>query len=65
MHYQPLVSLADRRNVGAETLVRWNHPDHGMLLPAQFIQLAEDKDTIRPIGAVARTGVPPGEWWQQ
>ena len=33
IHYQPLVSLADRRIVGAEALVRWNHPDHGMLLP--------------------------------
>ena len=48
--YQPLVSLADRRIVGAEALVRWNHPDHGMLLPAQFIQLAEDNGTILPIG---------------
>jgi diguanylate cyclase (GGDEF)-like protein/PAS domain S-box-containing protein len=48
--YQPLVSLADRRIVGAEALVRWNHPDHGLLLPAQFIQLAEDNGTILPIG---------------
>jgi EAL domain-containing protein (putative c-di-GMP-specific phosphodiesterase class I) len=48
--YQPLVSLADRRIVGAEALVRWNHPDHGVLLPAQFIQLAEDNGTILPIG---------------
>ena len=40
--YQPLVSLGDRRIVGAEALVRWNHPDHGLLLPEQFIQLAED-----------------------
>ncbi len=48
--YQPLVSLADRRIVGAEALVRWNHPDHGILLPGQFIQLAEDNGTILPIG---------------
>jgi diguanylate cyclase (GGDEF)-like protein/PAS domain S-box-containing protein len=48
--YQPLVSLADRRIVGAEALVRWNHPEHGLLLPAQFIQLAEDNGTILPIG---------------
>ena len=33
VHYQPLVSLADRHILGAEALVRWNHPDHGMLLP--------------------------------
>jgi diguanylate cyclase (GGDEF)-like protein/PAS domain S-box-containing protein len=48
--YQPLVSLADRRIVGAEALVRWNHPEHGILLPAQFIQLAEENGTILPIG---------------
>ncbi len=48
--YQPVVSLGDRRIVGAEALVRWNHPDHGVLLPAQFIQLAEDNGTILPIG---------------
>jgi len=50
VHYQPLVSLADRRIVGAEALVRWNHPDHGILLPAQFIKLAEDNGTILEIG---------------
>jgi diguanylate cyclase (GGDEF)-like protein/PAS domain S-box-containing protein len=50
IHYQPLVSLTDRRILGAEALVRWNHPDHGMLLPSQFIQLAEDNGTILTIG---------------
>jgi diguanylate cyclase (GGDEF)-like protein/PAS domain S-box-containing protein len=46
IHYQPLVSLVDRRIVGAEALVRWNDPDHGMLLPGQFIKLAERNGTI-------------------
>ena len=50
VHYQPLVSLADRHILGAEALVRWNHPDHGMLLQDEFIQLAEDNGTILPIG---------------
>jgi EAL domain-containing protein (putative c-di-GMP-specific phosphodiesterase class I) len=50
VHYQPVVSLTDRRIVGAEALVRWAHPDHGILLPAHFIQLAEDNGTILPIG---------------
>ena len=50
IHYQPLVSLEDRRIVGAEALVRWNHPDHGILMPAQFIKVAEDNGTILPIG---------------
>ena len=46
IHYQPLVSLSDRRIIGAEALVRWNDPDHGMLLPGQFITLAERNGTI-------------------
>jgi diguanylate cyclase (GGDEF)-like protein/PAS domain S-box-containing protein len=50
VHYQPLISLTDRRIVGAEALVRWDHPDHGLLSPAQFIRLAEDNGTILPIG---------------
>jgi len=50
IHYQPLVSLDDRRIVGAEALVRWNHPDHGILMPAQFIKVAEDNGTILQIG---------------
>jgi len=50
LHYQPLISLADRRVVGAEALVRWNHPDEGLLFPEQFIQLAEDTGAILPIG---------------
>jgi EAL domain-containing protein (putative c-di-GMP-specific phosphodiesterase class I) len=50
VYYQPLVSLADRRIVGAEALVRWVHPEHGVLLPGQFIKLAEDNGIILPIG---------------
>jgi diguanylate cyclase (GGDEF)-like protein/PAS domain S-box-containing protein len=64
--YQPLVSLADRRIVGAEALVRWNHPEHGMLLPAQFIQLAEDNGTILPIGrAVFEQACLQAKAWQE
>jgi diguanylate cyclase (GGDEF)-like protein/PAS domain S-box-containing protein len=50
VYYQPLVSLEDRRIVGAEALVRWVHPEHGVLLPGQFIKSAEDNGTILPIG---------------
>jgi diguanylate cyclase (GGDEF)-like protein/PAS domain S-box-containing protein len=49
VHYQPLVSLVDQRIVGAEALVRWNHPEHGILLPTHFIRLAEDNGTILAI----------------
>ena len=66
VHYQPLVSLADRRIVGAEALVRWNHPDHGVLLPAQFIKLAEDNGTIVPIGGlVLEQACRQAQTWQQ
>jgi len=50
VYFQPLVSLSDQRIVGAEALVRWDHPEHGILSPAQFIELAEDNGTILPIG---------------
>jgi diguanylate cyclase (GGDEF)-like protein/PAS domain S-box-containing protein len=66
VHYQPLVSLADRRIVGAEALVRWNHPDHGMLLPAHFIKVAEDNGTIVPIGSmVLEQACRQAQNWQQ
>ena len=66
IHYQPQVSLADRRIVGAEALVRWNHPDHGLLLPADFIKLAEDNGTILPIGElVLQQACRQAHTWQQ
>ena len=52
VYFQPLISLADHRIVGAEALVRWDHPEHGILSPAQFIELAEDNGTILPIGQI-------------
>ena len=66
IHYQPLVSLADRRIVGAEALVRWNHPDHGILMPAQFVRLAEDNGTILGIGGlVLEQACRQAQTWQQ
>jgi EAL domain-containing protein (putative c-di-GMP-specific phosphodiesterase class I) len=52
VYFQPLISLSDHRIVGAEALVRWDHPEHGILSPAQFIELAEDNGTILPIGRI-------------
>jgi EAL domain-containing protein (putative c-di-GMP-specific phosphodiesterase class I) len=49
LHYQPLVSLADRRTIGAEALIRWNDPDRGLLAPAEFLPVAERTGLIRPI----------------
>ncbi len=50
VYFQPLVSLADEQIVGAEALVRWDHPEHGFLSPARFMELAEDNGTILLIG---------------
>jgi diguanylate cyclase (GGDEF)-like protein/PAS domain S-box-containing protein len=48
--YQPLIDIASGSPVGVEALVRWQHPDRGIVDPAEFIALAEDSGLIVPIG---------------
>ncbi|MCV2402162.1 EAL domain-containing protein [Marinomonas sp. C2222] len=50
LHYQPKIRLPEETVVGAEALIRWIHPDFGMVSPDQFIPLAEESGLILPLG---------------
>lgn len=52
VHFQPRVSLSTDRVVGAEALLRWRHPEQGVLEPSAFIAVAEDCGLMQPIGEV-------------
>jgi len=50
LHYQPIVNLRDNKVTGCEALLRWRHPELGMIPPADFIPVAEDTGLIIPLG---------------
>lgn len=50
LHYQPRVNLTSGELDGLEALLRWNHPERGLLLPAEFIDTCEDMGLLRTIG---------------
>ncbi len=65
LYYQPLITLCDGRATGVEALVRWHHPDRGLIEPTAFIQLAEQTGLIMPIGEwVLKTACRHAADWQ-
>ena len=50
LRYQPIIDLASGRLAGVEALVRWSHPDKGLIQPGEFIEIAEEHGSILPIG---------------
>lgn len=66
VHYQPIVSLQDGKLKGFEALIRWNHPQRGLLYPDSFINLSEETGLIIPLDRwVLREAVRQMVQWQQ
>jgi EAL domain-containing protein (putative c-di-GMP-specific phosphodiesterase class I) len=65
VRYQPIVQLATGRTVGFEALVRWMHPQAGLIQPADFIDIAEESGLIVPLGDwVMRTAIAAAAEWR-
>lgn len=66
LYFQPKIDLRSNMIVGVEALIRWQHPERGLMLPKQFIAIAEDCGLILPIGRwVLREACLQAQTWQQ
>lgn len=67
VHYQPKLNLATDRIQGAEALVRWQHPEQGLLLPGAFIEMAEETGMIVALGeaVLIKACVQASEWYHR
>jgi len=66
LYYQPKINLHSGAIVGVEALIRWRHPERGLILPTQFVSIAEDCGLILPIGRwVLREACLQARIWQQ
>jgi EAL domain-containing protein (putative c-di-GMP-specific phosphodiesterase class I) len=66
LHFQPIVRLSDNRAVGAETLLRWNHPSDGLVAPGAFLPVLEETGLIVPVGCwVIRETARQMQSWQE
>jgi len=66
LYYQPKFRLTDKKIVGAEALIRWNHPSRGMVMPNDFIPLAEKSGLIEPLtNWVLKTAMNQTEAWEK